>query len=517
MEFAEPNKGTNETALVAGENKKRAPKLTAKRPLTHDSIIDELSKAAKQQEQSTFVCQPHEQLMINLLEQVEKVDFREKAGFESDDEDAKLKKPHYLVIVVEALLALVSLNQWGLCRREGFFYSYNGAYWKPLDKDDLKAFLKQAAERMGVDKFTARYFEFVEQLFKQFNETAYLPAPVANRDTVRINLQNGTFEISTDSQHLRAPDAADFVTHQLPFAYDPDATAPRFDAFLDRVQPDKECQKVLAEYLGYVFISTAKLKLEKTLLLHGSGANGKSVFFEITTALLGKENISHNSLQGLTNEPAYCRAHLATKLVNYASEINGKLEADTFKQMVSGEPIEARLPYGQPFIMTNYAKLIFNCNELPADVEHNHAYFRRFLIVPFSVTIPDHEQDKQLAAKIIESELSGVFNWVLDGLRRLLEQGKFTNAEAVNKQTEAYKYQSDSVRLFLDEDSYITDSERYTILKDLYRQYRTYCSESGLHPVKKPNFQKRLNAIGIQTERRNVGNVVYVHRVNTPY
>ena len=78
-------------------------------------------------------------------------------------------------------------------------------------------------------------------------------------------------------------------------------------------------------------------------------------------------------------------------MVNYASELNRGLEADTFKQLISGEPIEARLPYGQPFTLTDYAKFIFNCNELPTEVEHTHAFFRRFLIVPFPVTIPEAE------------------------------------------------------------------------------------------------------------------------------
>jgi putative DNA primase/helicase len=75
--------------------------------------------------------------------------------------------------------------------------------------------------------------------------------------------------------------------------------------------------------------------------------------------------------------------------------------------------------------MTDYAKLIFNCNELPKDVEQTEAYFRRFLIIPFNVTIPEHEQDKELAKKIIDNELSGVFNWVLSGLKRLLMQQRF--------------------------------------------------------------------------------------------
>ena len=479
-------------------------------------LIGQISADATRQKHTAYVNLSHEQLMKTLLEQVPKVDFRQLAELDPDDEDAKLKKPHYLIITVEQVIHLATRNNWNLCRREGFFYSYNGAFWKPLEKDDLKDFLKKAAEKMGVDKFTARYKDFVRDLFEQFTEQAYLPAPMVDRDTVRINLQNGTFDITPENQRLRAPDAADFLTHQLPFAFDPVATAPRFQAFLNRVLPDQDCQQVLAEYLGYVFISPTKLKLEKTLLLYGSGANGKSVFFEIVTALLGKDNVSHYSLHSLTNEPAYCRAHLATKLVNYASEINGKLEADTFKQMVSGEPVEARLPYGQPFILTNYAKLIFNCNELPADVEHTNAYFRRFLILPFTVTIPEAEQDKTLSTTIIQAELSGVFNWVLSGLRRLLEQGSFTDADAVRSQLETYKKQSDTVRLYLDEQGYQTSTD-HTPLKDLYQGYKSFCIEDGYRPVNSRNFQKRLNANGIMTDRARFGFVAYVRKTDLSF
>ena len=129
-------------------------------------------------------------------------------------------------------------------------------------------------------------------------------------------------------------------------------------------------------------------------MLYGGGANGKSVFFEIVTALLGKDNVSNYSLSSLTNVNSYTRAKIEGYLLNYATEINGKLDADIFKQLVSGEAVDARLPYGQPFIMYDYAKLVFNCNQLPKDVEHTDAFYRRFLIIEFDVTIPYHEQDK---------------------------------------------------------------------------------------------------------------------------
>ena len=490
---------------------------TVKNTIAVANLQASISADAQRLKHSAFICQPHSQVMNNLLQQITRVDFRELAELDTDKEEAKLRKEHYLVIAVEQVLEFAKRNQWGLCRRDAFFYTYNGAYWKPIDKDELKAFLRNAAERMGIDKFKARYVEFSKNLFDQFTETAYLPAPIQDRNSVKINLANGTFEISTESQFLRTPDATDFITHQLPFAYDPDETAPLFMQFLNRVQPDLDCQKLLAEYIGYVFVSPAKLKLEKTLLLHGSGANGKSVFFEIITALLGMENVSNYSLQSLTEEKGYHRANLANKLVNYASEISGRLDANLFKQLVSGEPIEARLPYGQPFILRDYAKLIFNCNELPADVEHTPAYFRRFLIVPFGVAIPEAEQDKQLAAKIISAELSGVFNWVLEGLRRLLKQGRFTESEAVQLQIEAYKRQSDTVRVFLDDYDYQPDSEYNMSLKELFRDYKLFCLEDNYRPVNLRNFRKRLETYNLNIVRKTIGWVVFVVRASTPF
>lgn len=58
------------------------------------------------------------------------------------------------------------------------------------------------------------------------------------------------------------------------------------------------------------------------------------------------------SLHSLTIDNGYFRAKLANELVNYASEINGNLEASIFKQLLSGEPVEVRLAYGQPFFET---------------------------------------------------------------------------------------------------------------------------------------------------------------------
>jgi putative DNA primase/helicase len=248
------------------------------------------------------------------------------------------------------------------------------------------------------------------------------------------------------------------------------------------------------------------------LLLYGQGANGKSVLADIVFALLGHENVSSYSLQNLTAHAKSERAELQNKLLNYATEINGRMEVDIFKQLVSGEPVEARRLFHDPFIMTRYAKLMFNCNVLPTDVEQTNAFFRRFLIVGFNTTIPEEKQDKELAQRIIRNELSGIFNWVLEGLSRLLVQKQFTSSEAVRKQMEEYQLQSDSVKMFLLEEGYTTSIGNEIALQHFFELYQIYCKETGCHPVGRKRFVERLKNCDYYIVRKAQCNFVYAEK-----
>ena len=298
------------------------------------------------------------------------VDFREWANLDNGD---KITCKIYIVGTIDEIIKAATVNNWGLGIKNGFTYLFNGKYWQPLDLDTLKLFLANAAKKLGVPPLEANYHRLRDELYKQFAAVLNIDTPEPPQGVTLINLQNGTFEISDEGQELREYRREDFLKYQLPFEYDPEAKAPMFNQYLKRVLPDENCRKVLAEYIGYIF--TSGLKLEKVAILYGGGSNGKSVFFDIIKALIGKDNICSYSLQSLTKNDSYERADLANKLLNYASEINGKLEAHIFKQLASGEPVQARPIYGQPFTMENYAKLMFNCNELPKDVENTEAFF----------------------------------------------------------------------------------------------------------------------------------------------
>ncbi len=449
------------------------------------------------------------EILAQLLASLPELNFNEELNV--SEGEGQIKQKHILVLTVEKVLEAAQAKQWNLCRQFDFIYCYNGKFWESIDKDELKTFLGEAAEKMGYSVLESRYYEFRDKLFKQFLSAAVLPVPEPAREVVLVNLVNGTFEITRNRQRLRPHDASDFLRYMLPFNYNKDATCPTFDRYLERVLPDPSAREVLAEYIGYIFTrGISGFKLEKLLLLYGSGANGKSVFFEVINAMLGRENISNYSLASLSEE--HNRAQIVNKLLNYGSEIRAGIDADQLKALASGEPIQARLKYGNSFMMTDYAKLAFNCNELPREVEHNEAYFRRFLIVPFEVTIPENERDPSLADRIILTELPGVFNWVLAGLRRLLENGKFTECEKAREMLERYKQESDSVWAFVDDAGYKPANNASLALKELYQEYKAYCLDSGFRALSIRKFAERLRNQAFPTEKRNIGQVVFCRK-----
>jgi len=324
------------------------------------SFLSKLKQdAAKANAEPIFKAADHDLILSKLLGKLSAIDFHAEANGGSSE--VKLKRYQQIVICIEKILERAEQNGWPMCQQNGSVYLFNGAWWQVLEVNEMQAFLGKAAERLSLEKHAARYVDTRKKLLEQFTATAYMKAPRPSRDTVLINLQNGTFEIKNGVHDLREPRPEDFLTYQLPFSFNDQAEAPLFTQYLKRVQPDESRQKVLAEFLGSVFLPG--LKHEKALLLYGGGANGKSVFFEITKALIGEANVSSYSLKSLTGERgANARAMLGNKLLNYASEIgNGIAEIDTFKALVSGEPVDARLYYKDIYQVTWPGRLILNC------------------------------------------------------------------------------------------------------------------------------------------------------------
>ena len=412
----------------------------------------------------------------------------------------KIPQKLWIVAIVFRLEHIARANGWGLAMENGGVYVYNGRYWERMDDDQLMRFLSEAAVKMGYHSpADAMTHTFKANIVKQY--VAHVPLLQRNDDPDRvlINLQNGTFEVTAGGGRLRKHRPDDSLTYVLPYSYDEKAKRPLFDRYLNRVLPDSESRDVLQEFHGYVF--SRALKLEKALILYGNGANGKSVQFEVTRALFGEANVSTKTLGDLIDNDSGNdnRAKLKDKLLNYGSEIRGeKMDIDIFKRLVSGEPVAAREKYKTGFDLQNTCKFIFNANTLPKETERTHAYFRRFLIVPYTETIHENEKDTELHRKIIANELPGVLNWAIAGLMRLLKNKDFSRCEASAQVLEAYKKESNSVVLFIEDESLIPDSEARYPNKSLYTLYKEWCIDNGMRPLNNGNFSKELLDMGFE-------------------
>jgi putative DNA primase/helicase len=256
------------------------------------------------------------------------------------------------------------------------------------------------------------------------------------------------------------------------------------------------------------------MRLEKILFLYGSGANGKSVFLNIIRALIGAEQCCEYSLEGITKHETH-RAELGNYLFNVSTEISTRMSTDVFKKIASREPLQARYLYKSPFNILDYATSVFAMNELPRDVEQTDAFFRRFMLVPFNVRIPDDEQDPDLAKKIIDSEMSGVLNYVIDGMQSLIAEQQFDIPESVRLAVEQFRQESDSVLPFLEENGCRPSVEKWVFLQFVYDRYRAQSIANGRKPVaKSPTFSNRLRSLGYIVEPRGKSKqvVVYLER-----
>lgn len=410
-------------------------------------------------------------------------------------------------IIVENLLNVSEMLGFSLVIESGIVYLFNGCYYGMLEYDKMKTFLGEVAGKSGISIYKARGFKFTIDLYRQFCHSAAI-LDVKYDDIIKINMLNGTLHLQENVFEIKEYQKEDFFKYQLSFNYDPEAKAPLFERFLNKVLPDISTQNVLMEYLGYVL--TKNMKLEKILILYGGGSNGKSVLFDIINALFGDENVSTTAMSNLCDNSGYYRPPLASKLLNYSSEHGGKLQdIQIYKKLISGEPVDGRLPHAPPVTVKDYCKFIINSNNLP-NVEQSHAYFRRHIVIPFKVTIKDSDRDIHLAQKIIKNELSGVLNLILLGLKRLIAQDGFSESLEINQEIDKYKLESNTVSQFLEEEGWGKSKINKTVLKKLYEDYEIYCRESNLMYCSKPSFTKRLKELDFTIQYKGTNNLTYV-------
>ncbi len=248
----------------------------------------------------------------------------------------------------------------------------------------------------------------------------------AFEDQIRyLTMQNGLYDLS---QHeLIEHNPSIFTTNLLPYDHDPAAVCPRWLQYLDEVFiSDAETIKFVQEAVGYAFHKS----IPKAVLFFiiGDGGNGKSVFIDVISSLCGKENVCNISLNKLNDEKYL--PELFGKMINVSGETPNKkcMNTDLVKAVVAGDWVTGREVYKKPSKFKPYAKHYLGMNTLPDIEDNTHGMWRRIHVIEFPRKFAEHEMDVELTEKLM-AELSGIFNWALEGYKRLDGQ-KFIFSES---------------------------------------------------------------------------------------
>ena len=408
------------------------------------------------------------------------------------------------VCLANEIQLMAQQNKWYLAYHYTDSYVYNGKFWILLEKNQMKIFLENVPLNMGIPKYIASSVKFFKDLYEQVVHNGFYMRNIQEEQKVLLNMQNGTLEISHSGIFLRPFYYKDFLTHQLEFEYESSSINTQWLSFLDKILPEKDTQKTLQQALGYLLVKG--IKLEKVIFLYGTGANGKSVIHDVLSGLLGEESLSNYSINNLTDENGYFRAKLKDKLINYGTDIDlSKINAGVFKTLASGEPINCRLPYKEPFIMKNYAKLIFNLNDISdVKIENTHGFFRRFLFIPFETTIPKDQQDKQLAKKLLQNK-AGILNWILDGTREVIKNEEIFESQECQDFLLKFKNEPTAFERFLLDKHVKTSSSQTMLSTDIYDAYNDKCVEWNIKPLSIIMFSKKMSEKGFQKTRTSQG------------
>ncbi len=328
----------------------------------------------------------------------------------------------------------------------------------------------------------------INELLGHIKRTTYTKRENVIEPKNKICLQNGILNL--DTLEIESHSADVFFFNKLPVSYDKNADCPKIRKFLREVVPS-DLIPVLQEIAGYCLYK--EYPIHKAFMLVGTGANGKSTYIKLLKAFLGHNNCASEPLQQLEIN-RFAASSLFGKLANLSADLPTRaLKETSFFKMLTGEDlIPAEQKFKNRFSFLNYAKQIFSCNQIPRSPDDSDAFFRRWVIITFPNQFIGKADDKQLTKKLTTAEeLSGFLNFAIEGLRRLLEHGDFSNTKSISEVREEYIRQSDSVAAFI-MDCVLVAPEDYAEKRQLYTGYADYCRYRNYPTDAENTFHKEL-------------------------
>ena len=387
-----------------------------------------------------------------------------------------VKMPSEDVIVKE----LTDTRDLKYAENRGFF-EYGHGIWHGRSDNEIGGYFAQLLGKWA----NGRKLGSLECLLKAKITTKEL----FNRNPI-FNFRNGVLEL--DSGVFRDHSPADMSSIQVDYAYDPEAKCPKWEQFVNEIMADREPSiKLLQEMTGYILFNDCKL--QKAFFLCGDGANGKSVFLNVISAVFDEANVSNVEMSSLV-EP-FQRISLMNSLVNISTETNSNVKGaeSLFKQIVGGDKVNGCYKNKDFVEFSPRCVMISACNEYIKSRDTTNGFLRRIQFIDFPRKFEGKNADRNLESKL-KTELPGIFNWAYEGYKRLKEQDYFTETQTQDEMMKEFVQQSNPVAVFIEE--CLEDENGIVGRDELYRKYTGWAREAGHEAQSRTKF--------MQTFRRTI-------------
>jgi putative DNA primase/helicase len=337
---------------------------------------------------------------------------------------------------------------------------------------------------------------------KAMVELAKAPLSVSvndlDADPMLLGVRNGVVELKTGA--FRQAHRDDLITKIAQVEYVPDAECPAWQAMLER------CMGGSHGLVGYLkriagYCLTGLTVEQKFFFLHGSGANGKTTFVNVLREIIGDYArqsqtevimVSRNAPQsGAT--PELVRLAGARLVCMVETEDGQRLAESRIKQMTGGDAITARALHCAPFEFVPIFKLLLSGNHLPVIRGDDAGIWRRIELIPFTVTIPPGQREKDLPDRL-RSEYSGILNWMIRGCIDWRRIGLQAPVEVTRSLAE-YRSDMDLVGQWIDEHCEIGAAESLRSRVG-YSDFVHWLKSGGHRDITETRFALKLSERG---------------------
>lgn len=292
--------------------------------------------------------------------------------------------------------------------------------------------------------------------------------------------------------------------------FDPvESPTPKFDQFLAETfaaTTANECDQqilLVQEIVGAVMLGIAHRYQKAIMFYDPYGRAGKGTLERVIRALVPNAFVTAISPFNFNRE--YYLASLAGSRLNVVGELpdHESIPAAAFKSVTGGDLLTGRHPSHRTVTFKNEAAHLFMSNHLINTRDHSEAFFSRWIIIEFpnSRLRSGLPIDPSLADRIIEEEMPGIAHWALQGARRLLVQGKFSESIVHDRLMARWRRTSNSLEEFIHECCTASGDNLSIRRSKFYVAYKQWCAENGRRPFAKGKVRELMEhniALGVR-------------------